>query len=256
LGPIFINKKVNPSTSSQTVEVEKRQEENNKPTEEEVVPPPTESESSTTPVAATPSAPVPTFFNKPKPTSTITNNSAQIPFRDKEVTEEKTEEATEEKRTTLDSEAFKIFNEVVVNKNYKYGLSTDIEVKEAKESGKGKENEKYLDCSGAVCKYLEYKGIKRGDPAFNNSAAHLHNATFPTTREKAIDGDLITFETEGKAIDHIGIIIKDAKTGELYIAEMSRTYGTSSVIPIQERLDSLKKKYPKMKVHYRTIGTN
>jgi hypothetical protein len=65
------------------------------------------------------------------------------------------------------------------------------------------------------------------------------------------DGDIITFNTEGSKIDHIGFLVIDENTGEKYIAESSRSFQEGRIVPFQQRLDYLYNVYPDMKYYIR-----
>lgn len=100
--------------------------------------------------------------------------------------------------------------------------------------------DKSIDCSGAVCKVLKSLGINRGNPNINNSAQKFHNDSKPVTLGEEKDGDLITFNVEGKKIDHIGFLVIDKNTNKKYIAESSSTYNKGTITPFDERINYLK----------------
>jgi len=137
--------------------------------------------------------------------------------------------------SNVESPTAKKFKEQIIDKGYKYEMG-------AKGSGKA------IDCSGAVCKVL---GIK--NPEANNSAAHFHERSKPVNESEVRDGDIITMNTEGKKIDHIGMIIVDSNTGMPFIAESSSSFNSGKIVPLQERLDSLKTKYPNLKYYFRRL---
>lgn len=99
-----------------------------------------------------------------------------------------------------------------------------------------------IDCSGAVCKVLKKLGVDRGDPTYSNSAQHFHNDSKAVKPGEEKDGDLITFNFEGKKIDHIGFLVIDKNTGEKYIAESSSSYNRGTITPFNERIAYLQDK--------------
>lgn len=88
----------------------------------------------------------------------------------------------------------------------------------------------------------------------SNSAQHLHNDSLPVQSGQEKDGDLITFNTKGNKVDHVGFLVIDSKTNKKYIAESSAAYNRGTIIPLETRLDSLKKSYPNMEVSIRRLS--
>jgi cell wall-associated NlpC family hydrolase len=121
-------------------------------------------------------------------------------------------------------------------------MSTDEELKKKGSTGKGLPGEKEIDCSGAVCKVLKAKGIDRGNPLIGNNAQKIHNDSKPVETGKEKDGDLITFKTEGKGVDHIGFLVIDKKTGQKFIAESSRSFNQGRIVPFEQRLKFLEQR--------------
>lgn len=145
----------------------------------------------------------------------------------------------EDYSSQVESPTAKKFKEEIIDKGYKYKMGA---------KGIKGWDEKNIDCSGAVCKVL---GIK--DPAGGNSAAHFHDRSKPIKESDIQDGDIITMNTEGKKIDHIGMIVIDSNTGMPFIAESSSSFNSGKIVPLQERLDSLKTKYPDLKYYFRRL---
>lgn len=144
-----------------------------------------------------------------------------------------------------------IFRKDIIIPKYKYGMSTDDLLKEKGYMGKGIGDDPYMDCSGAVCKVMTSLGKDLGNPLSTN-AQKIHNKTKEIKDiNKWKDGDIITFNTEGSKIDHIGFLIIDENTGKKYIAESSRTFQEGRIVPFQQRLDYLYSLYPDMKYYIR-----
>ena len=143
------------------------------------------------------------------------------------------------------------FREDVIIPEYKYGMSTDDLLIEKGYMGKGIGSDPYMDCSGAVCRVMTSLGKDLGNPLSTN-AQTIHNKTKEIKEvNKWKDGDIITFNTEGSKIDHIGFLVIDENTGEKYIAESSRSFQEGRIVPFQQRLDYLYNVYPDMKYYIR-----
>jgi hypothetical protein len=143
------------------------------------------------------------------------------------------------------------FREDIIIPDYKYGMSTDDLLKEKGYMGKGIGSDPYIDCSGAVCRVMTSLGKDLGNP-LNTNAQKIHNKTKEIKdSSKWKDGDIITFNTEGSKIDHIGFLVIDENTGEKYIAESSRSFQEGRIVPFQQRLDFLYDAYPDMKYYIR-----
>jgi hypothetical protein len=142
----------------------------------------------------------------------------------------------------VESPTAKIFQEQIIKPGYKYGMSTDEELKKKGATGKGLTGEKEIDCSGAICKVLKVKGIDRGNPLIGNNAQTIHNDSKSVKAGEEKDGDLITFKTEGKGVDHIGFLVIDKKTGKKFIAESSRSFNQGKIVPFAQRIQFLQEK--------------
>ena len=120
--------------------------------------------------------------------------------------------------SNIDSPTAKKFKEQVIDKGYTYEMGA-----------KGVDKEKSIDCSGAVCKVFDIK-----NPQANNSAQHFHNKSNSVEEKELKDGDIITMNTEGSKIDHIGLIVIDSKTKEKYIAESSKSFNSGKIVPLNQ----------------------
>jgi hypothetical protein len=137
-------------------------------------------------------------------------------------------------------------------KNYKYGMSGDVELKVKGSSGKGLPGEEEIDCSGAVCKVVNALLDKEVLASTRTNAQKLHkNYSTPINYKDLRDGDIITMGKSEDEINHIGIIVIDERTNQIFIAESARSFKEPRVVPLHVRLKFLEEHHKEENIEFK-----